>query len=75
MKSYFTIGFYNKTLPMGVLGSYLLDKLDWNKSGLQLKYLHPIQAIGREVIVNLLEAIRLSSFVEITGSITEKIVH
>lgn len=60
------IDFYSEALPVGVVGSYLLDKLDWQKSAFRFKHHYPMQAIDSEVMLDLLEAIQRHSFVEVT---------
>ncbi|MBR3949529.1 MAG: WYL domain-containing protein [Oscillospiraceae bacterium] len=60
------IDFYSEALPLGVVGSYLLDKLDQQESSFRFKHHYPMQAIDSEVMADLLEAIHRRCFVEIT---------
>lgn len=60
------IDFYSEALPLGVVGSYLLDKLDQQESAFRFKHHYPMQAIDSEVLLDLLEAIQRHSFVEVT---------
>ena len=60
------IDFYSEALPVGVPGSYLLDKLDQQESSFRFKHHYPMQAIDSEVLLDLLEAIQRHSFVEVT---------
>lgn len=60
------IDFYSEALPVGVVGSYLLDKLEHQESSFRFKHHYPMQAIDSEVMLNLLEAIQQHRFVEVT---------
>ena len=60
------IDFYSEALPVGVVGSYLLDKLERQESSFRFKHHYPMQAIDSEVMLNLLEAIQQCRFVEVT---------
>lgn len=60
------IDFYSEALPLGVVGSYLLDKLERQESSFRFKHHYPMQAIDSEVMLNLLEAIQQHRFVEVT---------
>lgn len=60
------IDFYSEALSVGVVGSYLLDKLDREESSFRFKHHYPMKAIDSEVMANLLEAIQRRSFVEVT---------
>lgn len=60
------IDFYSETLPVGVVGSYLLDKLDRQESSFRFKHHYPMHAIDSEIMLNLLEAIQQHRFVEVT---------
>lgn len=60
------IDFYSEMLPVGVVGSYLLDKLEQQESSFRFKHHYPMQAIDSEVLLDLLEAIQGHSFVELT---------
>lgn len=60
------IDFYSEALPLGVVGSYLLDKLDRQDSLFRFKHHYPMQAIDSEVMADLLEAIHQRCAVEVT---------
>jgi len=60
------IDFYSEALPLGVVGSYLLDKLDRQEAAFRFKHHYPMHAIDSEVMANLLEAIRQRCGVEVT---------
>ena len=60
------IDFYSEAMPVGVVGSYLLDKLERQESSFRFKHHYPMQAIDSEILLNLLEAIQRHSFVEVT---------
>lgn len=60
------IDFYSEALPVGVVGSYLLDKLERQESVFRFKHHYPMQAIDSEVTADLLEAIQCRCVVEIT---------
>lgn len=60
------IDFYSEALPLGVVGSYLLDKLDRQDSLFRFKHHYPMQAIDSEVMADLLEAIQQRCAVEVT---------
>lgn len=60
------IDFYSEAMPAGVVGSYLLDKLERQESSFRFKHHYPMQAIDSEILLNLLEAIQRHSFVEVT---------
>lgn len=59
------IDFYSEALPLGVVGSYLLDKLDRRESSFRFKHHYPMQAIDSQVMADLLEAIQKRSVVEV----------
>ena len=59
------IDFYSETLPVGVVGSYLLDKLDRQESNFRFKHHYPMHAIDSEVVADLLEAIQRRCSVEV----------
>lgn len=60
------IDFYSEALPVGVAGSYLLDKLDRQKSVFRFKHHYPMQAIDSEVALAILDAIQKRCMVEVT---------
>lgn len=60
------IDFYSEALPLGVVGSYLLDKLDRQKSFFRFKHHYPMQAIDSQIIADLLEAIQKRCTVNVT---------
>ena len=59
------IDFYSEALPLGVVGSYLLDKLDQKESAFRFKHHYPMRAIDSEVMADLLEAIQHRCTVEV----------
>lgn len=59
------IDFYSEALPLGVVGSYLLEKLDRKESAFQFKHHYPMQAIDSEVMADLFEAIQCRCAVEV----------
>lgn len=59
------IDFYSEALPLGVVGSYLLDKLDRPDSAFRFKHHYPMQAIDSEAMAELLEAIQKQYAVEV----------
>jgi len=59
------IDFYSEALPLGVVGSFLLDKLDRQQSLFRFKHHYPMQAIDSEVMADLLEAIQHRCAVEV----------
>lgn len=60
------IDFYSEALPLGVVGSYLLDKLEQQESAFRFKHHYPMKAIDSEIMQGLLEAIQRHSFAEVT---------
>ena len=60
------IDFYSEALPMGVVGSYLLDKLDRQDSVFRFKHHYPMHAIDSEVTLAILDAIQNRCIVEVT---------
>lgn len=60
------IDFYSEALPVGVAGSYLLDKLDRQESAFRFKHHYPMQAIDSEVVLAILDAIQNRCMVEVT---------
>ena len=60
------IDFYSESLPVGVVGSYLLDKLDQHESVFRFKHHYPMQAIDSEVTLAILDAIQKRCMVEVT---------
>ena len=60
------IDFYAEALPLGVVGSYLLDKQEQRGSLFRFKHHYPTQAIDSEVMADLLEAIGKQCAVEVT---------
>lgn len=60
------IDFHSEALPLGVVGSYLLDKLNRKGSAFRFKHHYPMQAIDSEVMADLLEAIQQRCAVEVT---------
>ena len=60
------IDFYSEALPLGVVGSYLLDKLNREDSAFRFKHHYPMQAIDSEVMAGLLDAIQQRCAVEVT---------
>ena len=59
------VDFYSEALPLGVVGSYLLDKLERKNSAFRFKHHYPMQAIDSEVMADLLEAIQRRCWVEV----------
>lgn len=59
------VDFYSEALPVGVVGSYLLDKLERQKSSFRFKHHYPMQTIDSEVVADLLEAIQRRCAVEV----------
>ena len=59
------VGFYSEALPLGVVGSYLLDKLERRESAFRFKHHYPMRAIDSEVTAALLEAIQRRCSVEV----------
>lgn len=59
------VDFYSEALPLGVVGSYLLDKLERQESSFRFKHHYPMQAIDSEVVAALLEAIQRRCAVEV----------
>lgn len=60
------IDFCSEALPLGVVGSYLMDKQDRTVSAFRFKHHYPMQAIDSEVTADLLEAIQCRCNVEVT---------
>lgn len=60
------IDFCSEALPLGVVGSYLLDKQDRTVSAFRFKHHYPMQAVDSEVTADLLEAIQRRCNVEVT---------
>lgn len=60
------VDFYSEMLPLGVIGSYLLDKTERKESAFRFKHHYPMQAIDSEVVADLLEAIQQRCAVEVT---------
>lgn len=60
------IDFYSESLPVGVAGSYLLDKLDRQKSTFRFKHHYPMRAIDSEVTLAILDTIQNRCIVEVT---------
>lgn len=60
------ICFFSEILPLGVVGSYLLDKEDHYDSFFRYKHHYPMQAIDSEILAALLQAIQCRSKAEIT---------
>ena len=60
------VDFYSEALPVGVVGSYLLDKLERQKSSFRFKHHYPMQTIDSEIVADLLEAIQRRCAVEVT---------
>lgn len=60
------VDFYSEALPLGVVGSYLLDKWERQESSFRFKHHYPMQAIDSEVMADLLEAIQHRSAVRVT---------
>ena len=60
------IDFYSEALPVGVVGSYLLDKLDRQESFFRFKHHYPMHAIDSEVALAILDAIQKRCAVEVT---------
>lgn len=50
------IDFFSETMPLGVVGSYLLDKLAKRDSLFRYKHHYPMYAIDSEILAGLLEA-------------------
>lgn len=59
------VDFYSEALPLGVVGSYLLDKLERQESSFRFKHHYPMQTIDSEVVADLLEAIQRRCAVEV----------
>ena len=60
------IDFCSEALPLGVVGSYLLDKMERKGSVFRFKHHYPMQAIDSEVVADLLEAIQRRCSVEVS---------
>ena len=60
------IDFYSEAMPLGVVGFYLLDKLEQRDSAFRFKHHYPMQAIDSEIMLELLEAIQRRCAVEVT---------
>ncbi len=60
------IDFFSETMPLGVVGSYLLDKLEMRGSLFRYKHHYPMYAIDSEILADLLEAIENRCAVEMT---------
>lgn len=60
------VDFYSEALPLGVVGSYLLDKLERRESIFRFKHHYPMHAIDSEVMADLLDAIQCRCAVEVT---------
>lgn len=60
------IDFYTEALPLGVVGSYLLDKLDRTRSFFRFKHHYPMHAIDSQIMADLLEAIQRRCAAQIT---------
>lgn len=60
------IDFFSETLPLGVVGSYLLDKTAKKDSIFRYKHHYPMYAIDSEILAALLEAMDSHCAVEMT---------
>lgn len=62
------ISFFSETTPLGVIGSFLLDKkeLDGFKSNFWFKHHYMLYAMDSEIVESVLEAIRAKKYLEIT---------
>lgn len=60
------IDFFSETMPLGVTGAYLLDKLEPRKPIFRYKHNYPMHAIDSEILGTLLEAISKRCAVEMT---------
>lgn len=60
------IDFYSETLPLGVVGSFLLDKLEAKDSAFRYKHHYPVYAVDSEILAKLLEAMDSRCAVEMT---------
>ena len=60
------IDFYSEILPLGVVGSYLLDKLEAKDSAFRYKHHYPMYAVDSEILAGLLEAMDGRRAVEMT---------
>lgn len=60
------VDFFTEALPLGVVGSYLLDRMERRESAFRFKHHYPMQVIDSEVTADLLEAIQRRCAVEIT---------
>ena len=60
------VDFFSEAMPLGVVGSFLLDKQPPQKPVFRYKHNYPMHAIDSEVLCALLEAIHKRSIVEMT---------
>lgn len=60
------VDFFSEAMPLGVVGSYIADKLKPRQPLFRFKHHYPMQAIDSEILAQLLEAIRCRCRVELT---------
>ena len=66
------IGFFSESNPMGVIGSYLLDRCPDSSDRFSFKHHYLLHAMDSEVVYELLAAIREHRCVELTTYVTRR---
>ena len=61
-----TLAFYSEEDPMGVVGSFLMDKLDESSDVFRFKHHYILHALDSDILCQLLEAIGARRSVELT---------
>ena len=67
-----TVNFFSETDPLGVVGSYILDRYDEVPARFNYKHHYLLNALDSEVLYQLLEAIREHRITDITSFITRR---